>query len=301
MNQILTEKFLTAWVLFIREYEKAGEEKSDPLALVDEESRNHIVRAMEAMHWESEKLGLIHTPKLCREIKVQLTDPAWHWDAPRREALLRGQPEPRIPEKVPPQTFQHVYALLRTLGRIVWEEMEEIKLVVIKPDKARFFEKDALFGPEVALVFPGAKTEIKDAGNCLAADLNTAAVFHLMRASEWGLRYLAEHLEAWPSSKFPIEFSQWKDVIGAISIKLDGKEKTLVQTTKSSEKFSDLERYRGLLAEVKFLQITRDGVMHTRDIYHNETGAMDVRAKVKSFMQRLASMILGVADPDYQI
>ncbi len=212
MNQILTEKFLTAWVLFMREFEKAGQEKADALAIIDDESRNHIVQAMEAMQWESEKLGLVQSPKLCREIKMQLIDVAWHWDAPRREALLRGQPAPRIPKEVPPQTFQHIYALLRTLGRIVWEEMEQIKLVVIKPDKAHFFEKESLFGLEVGMAFPRAKAEIKDAGNCLAADLNTSAVFHLMRVAEHGLRALAKHLEiSIPESE--LDYQTWNQII----------------------------------------------------------------------------------------
>ena len=45
MNQILTEKFLMAWVLFMREFEKASQEKAYALAMIDDESRDQIVRA----------------------------------------------------------------------------------------------------------------------------------------------------------------------------------------------------------------------------------------------------------------
>jgi hypothetical protein len=286
MNQLLTERFLTAWVLFLREYEKAGQEKADPMALIDEDSRNHIVRAMESMHWESEKLGLVHSPKLCREIKVQLTDVAWHWDAPRREAFLRGQPEPRMPKELPPQTFQQVYSLLRTLGRIIQEEMTEIKLVVIKSDKVRFFEKDELFGPEVAQAFPEANVEIKDAGNCLAADLNTAAVFHLMRASELGLRALAQKLNAWQRS-FPVEFAQWSEVIDEIKKELEKREAALLQTGKGPQKDAALEYFSVVLSDIKHLKLDRDRVMHTRADYDSNE-AQGIFRRVNEFMNRLS-------------
>ncbi len=187
---------------------------------------------------------------------------------------------------------------LKDIRSVFEDELKGRKVICIPPDKAHFWEQSNLFGEQVSKNFRDAQFDLKEAGNCLAMNLHTAAVFHLMRASEWGLRYLAEHLEAWPSTNFPIEFSQWKDVIAAINVKLDEKEKALNQITKSADKFSGLERYRGLLAEVKFLQITRDGVMHTRDVY-NDTGAMDVRAKVESFMRRLAKMMGG--ESDYQI
>src|SRR5208282_2687692 len=62
--------------------------------------------------------------------------------------------------------------------------------IYIPSAKTKFFEPLELFGNKVYQNFKSARTEIKDAGNCLAADLNTAAVFHLMRASEFGLRAL---------------------------------------------------------------------------------------------------------------
>ena len=42
--------------------------------------------------------------------------------------------------------------------------------------------------------FKSAKDDIGAAGNCYAADLHTAAVFHLMRVAEKGMKALARHL-----------------------------------------------------------------------------------------------------------
>src|SRR5690606_2199938 len=73
--------------------------------------------------------------------------------------------------------------------------LTDIALALVPPEKAKFFESDELFGTEVATAFPSARQDIKDAGNCLALDLNTAAVFHLMRVMEVGVKAMARHLK----------------------------------------------------------------------------------------------------------
>ena len=54
----------------------------------------------------------------------------------------------------------------------------------ITNDRSEFVDKDRLFGDKVYDAFASARGDIREAGNCLAAECNTAAVFHLMRASE---------------------------------------------------------------------------------------------------------------------
>ena len=61
------------------------------------------------------------------------------------------------------------------------EELNNRYCALIPCKKLQYFEQKMLFGLEVFLAFGDAHEDIKDAGNCLAADLNTAAVFHLMR------------------------------------------------------------------------------------------------------------------------
>src|SRR4051794_4802873 len=48
-----------------------------------------------------------------------------------------------------------------------------------------------IMGAEVKAAFPSAMPDVLEVGNCLAAECNTAAVFHLMRVAEVGLRALA--------------------------------------------------------------------------------------------------------------
>ena len=97
---------------------------------------------------------------------------------------------------VPPEVFYHDIATrLLSLWHTMGAEIKEKHFAFIPPEKAVFFEKADLFAEAVNRAFPGAAPEIKDAGNCLATDLHTAAVFHLIRAAEHGMRALAKHLK----------------------------------------------------------------------------------------------------------
>src|SRR5712692_3064099 len=51
----------------------------------------------------------------------------------------------------------------------------------VAKDRSEFIEKDQLFGSRVYEAFHSARADIKEVGNCLAAECNTGAVFHLMR------------------------------------------------------------------------------------------------------------------------
>jgi hypothetical protein len=64
----------------------------------------------------------------------------------------------------------------------------------IKPELSNYCEQEQLFGSEVYEAFAKARNEIRDSGNCIAVGLDTAAVFHLMRVAEFGLRALAKKL-----------------------------------------------------------------------------------------------------------
>ncbi len=92
-------------------------------------------------------------------------------------------------------TAQNIQDALFELRRAITEELHRRKFTMIENSKAGFLEQKNLFGKSVWKAFPSARDEIQAAGNCLALDLNTAAVFHLMRAAELGMRALAVHLK----------------------------------------------------------------------------------------------------------
>lgn len=168
-----------------------------------------------------------------------------------------------------------------------WFEMGKRNFVFIPSSVEKYFEQNALFGPEVASAFPSAAKDIKDAGNCLAADLNTAAVFHLMRVAEHGLRALAIHLQC-PLS-CPIEFATWSDVANKIHDQL-----VVIKNTvpKSAEREETLQFYSGLVRDIHAFQYAwRDPVMHCRSRFDDPRQSEYIFDHIHRFMETLAKRV----------
>ena len=65
-------------------------------------------------------------------------------------------------------------------------------------------------------VIPTSEKDTRDAVETYAFGLNTASVFHCMRVSEFGLRWIAQKLRVKITDKgkvVPIEFGTWEKVI----------------------------------------------------------------------------------------
>ena len=141
------------------------------------------------------------------EARSWLVDPARHAtaDPVRPDAY-------QIPKHIPLTDFPSIYKALVSIRTKLHEELDSIRFALIEPSKVQFFVRDDLFGKAFHDAAPAdISAEIKAAGNCLALDLNTAAVFHLMRTAELGLRKLAKRLGA--RLKHPLDFADWGRVI----------------------------------------------------------------------------------------
>jgi hypothetical protein len=203
-----------------------------------------------------------------------------------------------------------VWSELHGLQSTIWTELKERKFAYIPESKQEFFEQENLFGTAVSDKFPLAKSDIKDAGNCLAAGLHTAAVFHLMRVAEQGMRALAIHLKVkiiqgkrvkvCPHCKIPIssgakakaktiplEYAMWDETLKALHAKI-GKIK---QSSKGQRRTADSEFYQGLVIELEaFKDLWRNEVMHCRGAYDSHQ-AMRAMVHVREFMQRLVTRV----------
>jgi hypothetical protein len=163
------------------------------------------------------------------------------------------------------------------------------KFAYIPTPNDQYFEQEQLFGGSVYALFPEARGDIKDAGNCIAAELYTAAVFHLMRASEYGLRALARKTRVKLTHKGkrqPLDTATWEKVIAATKSKLNS-----AHSMKFGPKRAERIRYYADLADrcsyVK--DIWRNDTMHARGSYlkHDALAALD---RVSGFMQILAGI-----------
>jgi hypothetical protein len=228
--------------------------------------RNAIYKYLEDFAKECDTLKLESSIKRTVELMIQIGDPSkeFHWTDV--ESGLKG---------------------------IQWAVESDLMFrdfAFIPPAKSEFFEKDDLFGESVNKAFPVAKSEIKDAGNCLAADLYSAAIFHLMRVVEFGMREMAFQLKAktlikkLKQTNIPIELGTWDELETTLQTKLD----ELRTKTRSSERQSQIEFQVELLNEFHAIKdLWRNKVMHARATYdeHDARGAFE---HVRKFMQKLA-------------
>lgn len=74
-------------------------------------------------------------------------------------------------------------------------EMAETQLFTAASRHAHLYQATAPFGESVEYAFPSAMFDIAEAGKCMALARWTAAVMHLMRATEVGLNALSKHFE----------------------------------------------------------------------------------------------------------
>jgi hypothetical protein len=105
-----------------------------------------------------------------------------------------------------------VWTHIRTVREQIIRELAGRKFLYVDPQFSKCVDQDDLFGESVKKAFPSATYDIKESGNCLAADCATAAVFHLMRVAEYGLRALAWDRRI-KVPKGPIELACWEDII----------------------------------------------------------------------------------------
>ena len=169
-----------------------------------------------------------------------------------------------------------------SIAETMSKEAGEKKFAFIPALNARFFEQEKLFGETVHAAFPETRQDIKDAGNCFAADLNTAAVFHLMRVAEIGLRKLAKPLKIKLSCQ--IEFATWGNVMTAI----DNELQKIKSTPRTKARDKKLQHYSQLLLDIRaFQHLWRDPVSHLRGRY-DELQARSAFNHVRDFMQKLA-------------
>lgn len=161
-------------------------------------------------------------------------------------------------------------------------------LVREKPhDYSQFIDRDDLFGSDVQSGFPSATADIREAGNCLAVEIHTAAVFHLMRVAEFGLRALAHDRRVRFLKKGPLELATWDEIIR----ELEKAEQAIQNYPKTLARESQFDFYHGAMMEFKrFKNKFRNSVMHARNEYDADE-AHSAFEHVRAFMLILVGKI----------
>lgn len=179
----------------------------------------------------------------------------------------------------------------------VQHEIGARQFFVLSDRTESYFERANLFGREVSEGFPSACFDIQEAGSCLATDRSTAAVFHLMRVAEWGLRALCADtglLRIKNKSKggtvryTPISYVDWEQMLSQLHPKIDAK---INRLRRGKVKQQSQEFYYPLLQDLRaFRDAWRNHVMHTRAIYTVDD-ALAILNHVKRFMRSLSTRV----------
>jgi hypothetical protein len=182
-----------------------------------------------------------------------------------------------------------VVVLLDEIHEHIRQEIAGKYSLYIAPEKAKYCDNDKLLGEGVAERFKGTQNDIVEAGNCYAIGCNTAAVFHLMRVVEIGLRVLAKRVgikRITGKKPHPIEYAEWGTLIDAIKAKIKTKIEALHQRNKGGQRERQLKLYSDLADRCFFLKELRNEVCHTRKPY-NDQEALGMINRVKELMELL--------------
>jgi hypothetical protein len=130
--------------------------------------------------------------------------------------------------------------------------------------------------------------EIQSGVDCYALGHSTAAIFHLMRVVEYGLRALARERKVKLDKKKPIEWATWNTILD----KLELAQKTIrLKWVAGDKKDAALGFYSGTLAGLhSFKDNYRNMVMHVRKPYDAEDAAKAMR-QVRDFMNGISEKV----------
>ncbi len=150
-----------------------------------------------------------------------------------------------------------------------------------------FVDADKLFGNDVFDAFESARADIREGGNCLAVECNTAAVFHFMRAVEHGMHALAIGVGVVPNTKFPLEYQEWQNVIDQIK----SKSNVIDAWGKSAEQINARRFFNKIIADLfSFKDDVRNVTMHARDFYDGPA-SLSVKIRCEEWFKTLATKV----------
>ena len=212
------------------------------------------------------------TVKLAKNAKEFLESIRFHDAAAKTEVSLLQL------ERTQRMTGVELSVEFRNIWESVFLNMDKHKFLQVSPDRLGYVDHPCLLGAKVRAAFPSASFDIREAGNCMASECNTAAVFHLMRAVEWCLRAVCVSLgfkklkNKFKSSGrityIPIEYSEWDKILDHCQEEVD---RRLGKLKRGLHKQQLQQFYYPMLQDIRGIRDAwRNHVMHTRSEYSRE-------------------------------
>jgi hypothetical protein len=182
-----------------------------------------------------------------------------------------------------PDTFPaEVGTALKELENRIEDELKRRTFFFVAPERAKYFETDPPpFGKAVQDRFPEAIADTEDASWCLGFGRSTAAVYHLMRVVECGVRRLRKRLKL----QAHLERKSWGRMFGPMNAAIAALPYTSTQEINRRDRYSEAMAH---LNNVK--DAWRNPTMHSRRRYDLDE-AEAIFGNVKAFMNFLAAEV----------
>jgi hypothetical protein len=219
-----------------------------------EHTREEFVKALAEISIECKKLSMLPTTELVSHIQAD------------------------VARKGKDYTCAEMANHLETLYFSFISELRRNSYLRIASENDKYFDKDELFGLEVAQAFESCADEIKNAGNCYALEQYEASVFHAMRVLERGLSVLA--------GKFGVDSSNknWHNVIEEVEKSIRKMDSSFGPDWKEQQKFCAQAATHFMFLKDAW----RNHVMHVKNTPYDAGRAFSVFEHVRQFMQALA-------------
>jgi len=185
---------------------------------------------------------------------------------------------------------------LTTFHEQVLDDYRQHSWVRIDATDAAMLPSFVPWGEEVAELFPEADVDIRSASIALVFGLHTAAVFHLMRVAEVGLKWLAKQQRVTlreNKKPLPINEAMWGKIIDGLNASI----RQARQMTAGPKKRARLEAFASAALHCDYMKdIWRNNVSHAHRSYSLPEARVAMQ-RVRDFMQTLAAAARGPAQP----
>lgn len=219
-------------------------------------------------------------------------------DAAERITKLLNDSQVNLPEgsqiqnaaAYPQNVISDIKVALHELLLLAPRELSQQLVLVISRSKAKRYMEGNLFGDDVEVRFPSLSFDIREAGMCIAADRSTAAVFHLVRCLEGGIRAMSRCLGI-PEPHRPADRT-WGKLLQSLKEGIDAAWPNKGQRSSGDGKLFD----EGYAALVGMKNPYRDPTMHLEKKYTEEE-AESLFVIIRGLMRSLAARMNEDGDP----
>lgn len=193
----------------------------------------------------------------------------------------------------PPFTYAGLDASLGSMLSQMRYAFGQQRFAFVRPHLTDYYERRERFGDNILPAFGGRATEeLCDAGNCLALAFDTACAFHALRAAELAIRRFITTKGIQVPNRPNLDDADWTEMLKAVDEWLVVQVAQLRKTgqPRGSPGQELIETYNALIADARYFQPLRNGVMHVRHVY-NEHEAHALFDRVGAFLRRMAPLI----------